>query len=946
MLGPLQIMSGGVMITGLESNKVRALLVYLFAEADRPHPREALMGLLWPELPDAAARHNLRQALTNLRQTLGDRTAQTPLLLIDREMIRLNPAGDYEVDVAAFTGLLAACDSHTHRRLETCAACMRRMEQAAERYRGGFLEGFFLSDSVAFEEWVLLTRERLHRLALHALGHLAAYHERRGAYEAAYRYASRQVELEPWREEAHRQAMRALFLSGQRSAALAQYERCRAVLEAELGVEPEQETTALKLSIENEELRTEDTHLTPSQCSMLNAQLPAQPTLFVGRETELAELADLLANPACRMLTIVGPGGIGKTRLALQAAAEQVHAFTDGVAFAPLAPLGSAEFLLSAIADALALTFQGPKDPKEQLLAYLREKELLLVLDNFEHLLDGAGLLAEIIRRAPTVTLLITSRARLGLRAEWLFDLTGLSCPPAESTSPIETYSAARLFLQSGQRARRQFAPVEDEARAVARICRLVEGLPLAIELTAAAVRAQSCVAIATALETAMQVPEAPWRDVPERHRSMRAVFDHSWRLLSDQERGVLQKLSVFRGGFEHEAAEQVAGAALSLLGALIDKSLLRRSATGRYDMHELVRQYAGEQLQEQGQVERTQDRHLSYYLALAEAAELELYGPQEVMQLEVLEREHNNLRAALGWAVEQQSSESTLRLGGTLWRFWEVHGHLGEGRDWLERALATGSIAPAAMRAKALNGAGRLAWRQCDYVQAQFCFETSQSLFHQIGDRRGVATALNNRGIVAMEQGDYANGQTLYEASLALRRELGDRRGVAASLINLGIMAQRQGDDTRAQVLYEESLALFQALGDKTGIAITLGGLGSVLGKQGDNLRAHACFVEGLKLFHELGSKARIAECLDNAAQMAVIWKQPQRVARLLGAAASLREAAGEHMDSYHDAEHARIVDAARMQLGDATFAAAWTAGRALTLDEAIAEALGPLKR
>ncbi|HEX5691799.1 MAG TPA: BTAD domain-containing putative transcriptional regulator, partial [Roseiflexaceae bacterium] len=260
LLGPLQIHYGGAPAS-LESNKVRALLAYLAAQPARPHPRASLTGLLWPELPDDAARHNLRQALANLRLALGEREARVPLLRIDREVVQLNPDADVAIDLATFTGLLAECNAHAHRRLETCVACMRRMEQAVEQYRGGFLEGFFLDDSVAFEEWAIVMRERLHHQALGALGHLAAYHERRGAYADAHRYAIRQVELEPWREEAHRQAMRALYQDGQRGAALAQYERCRAILQAELGVEPETATTALKLKIENEELRNGESQL-------------------------------------------------------------------------------------------------------------------------------------------------------------------------------------------------------------------------------------------------------------------------------------------------------------------------------------------------------------------------------------------------------------------------------------------------------------------------------------------------------------------------------------------------------------------------------------------------------------------------------------------------------------------------------------------------------------
>jgi DNA-binding SARP family transcriptional activator/predicted ATPase len=1035
LLGPLQIICDGAAVTGLESNKVRALLAYLAAQPDRPHPRDILMGLLWPDLPDAAARHNLRQALANLRQTLGDRTAQAPLLLIDREMIRLNPAGDYEIDMATFVVLLSACDSHVHRRLASCTACMRRLQAAAEKYRGDFLEGFFLGDSAAFEDWMLRTRERLHRLALDTLTHLAVYHERRGAYEAMYSHALRQIELEPWHEEAHRQAMRALYLSGQRGAALTQYERCRATLDAELGIEPEQETTALyaRIRIKEREVGKEPAVLALPASPSDN--LPVQPTAFVGRETELAELADLLANPACRLLTIIGPGGIGKTRLALQAAADQVATFTHGAWFVPLAALGSTEFLVSAIADALALTFQGPKDPQEQLLAYLREKELLLVLDNFEHLLDGTRLLAEIIQRTSTITLLVTSRTRLALRAEWLFDLTGLSCPPVGFAGLIETYSAPRLFLQSARQVRRQFAPAEEDTDAIARICRLVEGMPLAIELTAAAVRERSCVAIATAIETAMQLPEAPWQDAPERHRSMQAVFEHSWRLLSDQERHVLRKLSVFRGGFRLDAAVHVTSTTLPLLAALSDKSLLRCSKTGRYDMHELIRQYAIVKLAEAGARQQTQDDQLEYFLALAEATEPMLMSASQQAGLDQLEAEQDNLRAALEWALTRQDTILLARLSGALGRFWYLRGHLSEGRYWAELAIEMSdwrsqvkkidlqdsiSDLQSPVVAKALYGAGLLAWHQGDYPAARdrleqsvtlwrwignqqelgytllalaeagadridqnltlSRLEESSALFQELGDDWGLAAALIQLSNARAPLGD-SDPYLWLQTSMTIARELGDQRSLALGLFSLGRLEYLRGnylpadgrlqealaewqaledrwmlavtlnllgevarcrdDYTRAEAYYEQSLALFREVGGRGASAKRLHNLAYVALHNGDVVRAEALFREIMAEFQDLADQWGIAACVEGLAGVAVAQGCVERGARLLAAADQLRATIGSFIWPADQIEHDRHLAAVRAQLGDAAFAAAWAAGRAMMLDEAVAEAL-----
>ena len=478
LLGPFQVILDDSPITDFATDKARALLVYLAVEVDRPHRREALAGLLWPDQPQRKANQNLRQALLNLRQALGD-CEDEPCLLVSRETIQFNTHCVHRLDVAAFTALSQACQAHRHTRLGTCVPCLRRMEQMADLYRGEFLSQFFLSDSSTFEEWALLKREWLRHQVVQALSHLADFCERRGELDRARQYSRRQVELEPWHEEAHRQVMRLLALDGQRSAALAQYETCRRALAQELGIEPTHETVALYEWIRAGEV------VSPSSPAY---NLPTVPTPFVGRETELVELAELIANPDCRLVTLVGPGGIGKSRLALQVAADQVGAFAHGVYFVPLAAVSSPELIVSALADAIGFTFHDHQDPKEQLLNYLRDskREMLLVLDNVEHLLPRSAssasqrvseveLLAELLKRAPGVVLLATSRERLALQEEWVYEVAGLTYPtslhiPSQSGERWETYSAIALFQQRAAQAQRRFS-LSEEAPHVARIC-------------------------------------------------------------------------------------------------------------------------------------------------------------------------------------------------------------------------------------------------------------------------------------------------------------------------------------------------------------------------------------------------------------------------------------------------------------------------------------------
>ena len=935
LLGPLQVTLDERPVTGFESNKARALLAYLAVEADQSHGRDGLACLLWPEQSDEVARTNLRQALANLRQTIGDRTAELAFLSVTRETVRFNTDSDHWLDVATFTDLLTACEKHVHRHSETCKSCAQRLQQAVELYRGNFLDQFFLNDSAAFEEWALVKREGLRRLALDALHRLADYHERRGAHEQVLRYASRQLELDPWREEAHRQVMLALALSGQRSAALAQYETCRRVLADELHAEPSKETTALYEKIKTESREPEGEQHTSS--------LPVSITPFIGREDELAEIARLLENPACRLVTLTGPGGIGKTRLALQAATEQVEVFSGGVHFVSLAPLGSVEFLVPAIADVLHLALSGQQDPKAQLLNYLRDlkRDVLLVLDDFEYLLEATGLVAEILQRAPQVTLLVTSRERLNLQGEWAFDIHGLKVPEGEQIEEIKGYSAVELFVQSARRSQTDFSLTEKEKACLVRICRLVEGMPLAIELAAAWVRVLSCQGIAQEIEQSFGFLTTPLRDVPERHRSIRAVFHQSWNFLSEEERHVFRKLSVFRGEFRREAAEQVAGASLPILAALVDKSLVRRSSAGHYDIHVLLRQFAHEKLLESEDVEQTRDRHLAYFLALVEAAEPNLTSSEQKAWFDRLEYEHDNLRVALKRALENGQAELAARFGVALWRFWSLRGYLNEGRQLLEAVLARRDTLPAMVRATVLRAAGALATNQGDYHQARVLLEECLASFRGLGYEQGVADALNSLGHVMMEQEDYAKAKTCYEESLALAQALGHKRAIAAALGNLGLVALLQGDYVQARGLHEECLALARLLGDKQTIAISLCNLGLAALYQGDYVQARAPHEESLVLSWELGDKENIAWCLEGLAGVAGAQGRPVQAARLYGAAEFLRDVIGIPLPLPYQVHYERMLAAARAQLDEAAFATAWAEGRSLSLEQAIADAL-----
>ncbi len=656
----------------------------------------------------------------------------------------------------------------------------------------------------------------------------------------------------------------------------------------------------------------------------LFSNLPTPPTPLIGREHELVALARLLRDPQCRLLTIVGPGGIGKTRLAIEAASAQGEAFSDGVFFASLVGTSSTGSMVPAIAKAVGFSFSGPAGLRTQLVNYLRGKQMLLLLDNLEHLLDDAELLAQVLECAPGPVLLVTSRERLDLRGEWVFEVQGLPVPAHDQVEGLESYSAVELFMQSARRAWLGFELSGEERPNLVRICQLVEGMPLGIELAAAWVRVLSCREIAQEIERNLDFLSASARDVPERHRSIRAVFDQSWHLLSAEGQQVLRRLSVFRGGFGREAAERVAGATLTLLSAMVAKSLVRRSSVGRYDLHELIRQYARERLVVSGEFESVCRQHMCFFLEFAEEVEPKLRGAEQLAWLDRLETDHDNLRVALEWSsrptgmedemalgASHQSAQMSLRLVGALFFFWKRRDHWSEGREWIRRALARSADLPGTReRAKALNAAvllaseqtdtnsarrfaeenlalaqvlgdphsiacaldsfGFLLWKQKEYAAAASYCKEGLALFRQLGDRFAVADSLHHLGHIAINQDDYEAAQPYYDESATIYREVKDQIGLDDVLGDLGLLAYLRNDYTRARAYLEQSLARFRKAASTPGIEAALNRLGDLARCRGDYDQAERLYSESLDLYYDMGDKDEIPSLLHNLGYVA----------------------------------------------------------------------------
>ena len=891
LFGSPQVELEGRSVT-IKRRKALAILIYL-AVTGEAQRRDTFAMLLWPNSSQSNARTALRRDLSALNRALDK-----AWLVIDRETVSLVDSPDLWLDIKQFQQQLAACQAHDHPAEEACPACLDRLTEAVNLYRDDFLTGFTLSDCPDFDEWQFFQTESLRQALATALEQLVDHHTAQSQFEPAIGYARRWLALDPLHEPAHRHLMQLYAQSGQQAAALRQYRLCVQTLETELGLSPAAETTALYERIRTEDLSQKPTSrrlegeqragaafavpLPPEPLSFApqpRHNLPMQATSFVGRAQDLAVITRRLDNPICRLLTLVGPGGIGKTRLAVKAVQNIVERpadetpFADGLYFVALAPVTSSDLLVSTIAEALDFTFYGNADPKTQLLNYLRQKAVLLMLDNFEHLLAGAALLSEILSVAPRLKLLVTSREVLNLQEEWLHQVTGLHFSDRVDDEAIEAYSAVQLFAQRAGRVRPDFS-LAVEQRHVLRICQLVEGMPLGIELAAAWLKMFSADKVAREIKKSFDFLATNLRNVPPRQRSMRAVFAYSWELLSEAEQEVLKKLAVFRGGFRQDAAEQIAAASLPILTTLAEKSLLQTTASNRYQLHELLRQFAAEKLQtDPALAAQVQNQHCAFYLAFIEQQEMPLKGVHHVSAMEAIEAEVDNVRTAWNWAVRQGLLDEIERSLEGVGYFYEAKLWYEEGAAIFQQAAQTlQQAAPASQKQKAIWGKvliwhGRMWFSLADILErpgaeqrAIELFQQSLSILTGLGRQEETGDALSGLSWIALKNGQQDRAEALAQRVLDLCQQQGDRWRMGFAFWRLGFGAWWQGKYQEAKQFFQQGIAVCRESGDRIALGNNLNLLGESHKALGEYEAAREAAQAALTARSEVNDKLGIA--------------------------------------------------------------------------------------
>jgi predicted ATPase/DNA-binding SARP family transcriptional activator len=857
-LGGLKLSINGEPLSNLGSHKAEAILVYLAVKSG-PQNRNMLGSLFWPGSAESQALTSLRVALSLLRRDLEE------YLEISHQMVEIKPGAEVNLDVADLMTKLSS----------------GQVEQALDIFQGDFLEGFFIRDCLEFEDWRLLQQERVRRLVISGLHTAISTAIEEKDYRRGQYFAQRLLELDPLDELAHRKSMLIYALDGQRTRALDQYEHCQAILQTELGVEPSQETQLLYTQIQQGHSPGHDTSLMPP------ADLPLPQTSFIGRDEELAQISVMINDPNCHLLSLIGPGGIGKTRLALRCITKCYHSFIDGSYFIPLEEIASPDYLVHTIANRIHFeidTLATQLDAEYQLLDYLKNRCMLLVLDGFEQIIAEARLVSDITNQAARVKVLVTSRQRLNLQGEWVLPVTGLPVPRMREPAESDRADALSLFTERARQANLSFSLSEAERGSALHICQMVEGMPLAIELAAAWTEVLSPSEIADGIQENLDFLSSSKADIEQKHHSLRAAIDGSWFLLDQENRNAFCRLSVFQNGFDREAALGVARVNLSQLSTLLNRSLLSRDKSGRFIMHALLRRYAGEKLDESRITsEEVHHTHYQYYTEFLLRREADLNGPNFLYTWQELHQELENIRTAVYWAVMHRDAHEVRRILNGLFSFYVVKGW-HEGRDNF-RDIAL-------MRKDSLVSQNNLGWvndpiyacarahqafLMCNLGQIRESDEISTECLEalrELGLLQELSECIHNLGVNASFRGDYEYAIEHLEEAINLGRE-GENIIWYSYLLWYGHTCFLLGEYDRGLESLQKCYELYEHKGILWGMAFAMSKMGLAEDGLGDFHQSKRYHQQALSIFDKISNQAGKGYALSRMSMSAYFLKE-----------------------------------------------------------------------
>jgi len=896
----------------INRRKAAALIAYLVVNA-QPYSRDSLATLLWPEHDQSGARGSLRRELSRLKKMLD-----VPILAIDRETVGLRNEADVWLDVQEFQNRLAAVQSHNHGNHRICSTCAESLQKAVALYGEDFMAGFSLPDSPNYDDWQFFQGDELRRALSDALEKLIDWYAGQGQFEQAIDLGKRLVEMDRLHEPAQRKLMKLFAWADQQAAAIRQYQELERTLKDELDLEPDEDTIALFEAIKERRLEAPEVSPPRETPDTAKSNLPADVSAFIGRESEQAELLELLGMPQARMITIVGLGGMGKTRLAINSAQQLIEKklplFSDGVVYVSLAGVEAPNAMPAALAKTLGLSLAGQVAPIVEVMNYLQDRQMLLILDNFEQLLDSAQLLNQVLESCPGVKLLLTSREPLRLEGEWRYDLEGLPFPVNQTISEDEHYASVQLFIQTAQQIQPDFQLTSQNRAYVYRICYLVSGVPLAIKLAATWLRVMTAQQIVSELENSIDILTSQYRDIPARQHSIRAVFESTWNLLQPIEKTAFARLSVFRGGFSEQAAFQVAEVSPFQLVGLVDHGLIHFAKEGRYEIHELTRQFAVEKNRQSGQLDEIAGKHSRYYFEWIAHQHDPLHGKNPLEALKILQSESDNLSQAWNWAVNNSPASIPMNTAETFAAYYEFSGLLSEGERAFKEAIQqliakpntgetsqnlaylcsrhikfriyqgkwddfdkiifqaqeltdySGNVSRSAdldfYRGMKLQHSG-------DLLQAMEEYQKAAEKYQAQDDLRWLALTLSYIG----EAFSYANqpdkALASHQQALDIAEQLGDARMRAFSLSHMGVAYYYRDEYSQAIQHWEWALEIFNRMDESRGIGRTLNNLAFVHAHLGNYQKALHCSERSIAILHQIGDLHNEANAYDTLGEI-----------------------------------------------------------------------------